>query len=207
MPKKITVGQIIMTSLLLCVAGLLISWIAGVSPRLGNGYDTRFFHTGLGMTISAVVLLIIHLALDRRVEILGYVGALLVLFLVFGYIPLRMIYWSVPEPWVLIVFPALIVPSIALPFIYPQLSGTLEREYLLPSTKWGRHIWWWLVILGPAAGSVGVLISRMARHANDYALLSIFGLIVYVGMLWTIQANVHNNIYMRKIKREEGKDG
>jgi len=200
MKKNFGATQIIPAVFLVCVVGLAISWIAGISPY---GYDMKFFHFGLFITLCTAFLMGIHLFLKRSIEQLGYLGALLMLFLVFGYIPLRLIYWSIPETWILVVFPGLAVFAVLLPYLNPKLSGKLEKEYLVPSTKWGQRVWWGLITLGPFAGTVGVVISRLASRTNDYMFLSILGLIAYLGMLWTLQANVHKNIYVARKKKEE----
>jgi hypothetical protein len=203
--KKISAKDLIMYSILQLIIGLGISWISGTSPN-DDGYDHRFFYAGLIITACTAILLLVHLVLDRKVEALGYFGALFVLFLGFGYIPLRMIYWSVPEMWVLVIFPGLIVLAIAFPYLAPETSGCLAKEYIIPSSTLGKKIWRSIILTGPVVGSIGVLIARMSTRTKDFTFLSVIGLLVYLGFLWTIQVNTHKNIYIKKLTKERNGD-
>ncbi len=192
-------------TMMILIVGAVLSWISGSSPNEYVRYNIKYFYIGMLLTILLIMLSILHILLNKKNEIVGMLGAGLMLFLWLGYIPLRMIYWSVPQPWVWIAFPALIIVAVLVPVFNPQLSKEMAEEYISPSPEKGVKFWKFVSFWVPIIGVGLVFIAKIFESPSGLFVFSLMGFGAYIGMLWTIQTNVHNFIQKRK-KDKKAKD-
>lgn len=185
-------------TMLFLIPGVVISWVSGTSPNEPSGYNIDYFYAGLFFTIFLMLLMLLHILLDRKNELVGLLAALFMLMFWLGYIPLRMIYWSVSEPWIWVVFPALIVVAVLIPLVNPRFSKEMAEEYINPSPAYGGKLWKIVSFWVPIVGVGMVFIAKIFESPSGLIVFSILGFGVYIGMLWTIQTNVHNFIQKKK---------
>ncbi len=203
MRKKIS--EILKFFILIVLVGLGISGLVGISPNDLGYYDFHFFYVGVFITLCLLIIGEMHILLDKKYELLGFLGAVILIIFSFGYIPLRMIYWSVPQPWVWIAFPALIIVAVLVPVFNPQLSKEMAEEYISPSPEKGVKFWKFVSFWVPIIGVGLVFIAKIFESPSGLFVFSLMGFGAYIGMLWTIQTNVHNFIQKRK-KDKKAKD-
>lgn len=198
------------------VTGVLTSGIvailAGITPVKPSqfGWRNRAVWFNKNSMYIALVLITIFLVIRLIEKIYTYKKAWWALYLssalflpaFIGIATLNLVAASLPDwRWVLPLAFMYVIAAV-LPFINEKLSRFLFRESFAPQTSLGRNILFYALVVGPAGGVFGAMLSKsLSRITNGVIGYSILGLLLHMLFVWGTVAMVHQAWELRPWKK------